>query len=823
MTYPKSSANKKSALFDLKQAFKANALIGAAALVFTVYQFVIYILGCFGDYINNAFVDSMNDIPASALSILGNAEYLEKFRKNTSVVCSLVGQESVYSVIILCAAIGAMFALCFAYSLKKKNVNFYYSSPVSRAVMFKNRITTAILWIVIVFAVPIVFDLLINIAFFGFSSYLVKMALALFAECLVYTLASFTICTIGMVACYTVIEGIFFAGTLYTFPTALMMVLDFICGGFLRGYNRSTIVSDLFSLSSSSNYFGDKSFLLETALFNPLLLGTKLKSDFYSDNIISLCYNYAVFDGESGKPIKNLILPDKNYIIPLLIWAVFIVLGMFLAKYIFTHKKMENASMHASNRFATGFFALQLSVGIAGFFAMTHIYALSKKVTQLIIFILMFVILVAVYYITVSICKRKAFHDVKTYVTPLIAGGVLGVACLLLGTGLFGFSQVPALDEIEYATVTANGMTDATYADTERGVFPFRDYYSENIIGVFSEKEDLEKFVKVAAAVSSAKDDDAQNCNITIVYRLKNGKIIKRRFESADKAAIYSLLSLTDTKEYKENLNNFILKGSEENLELLGKKTEIFDVDTGVFGGKFWTNDSSSASLANYETVELYAKSKKLFSIENSQELRKALAADFAQMTFEERFRPSEKEICRLSFVTYPDQSIGEIWDGKTVETEQDISYADSLCSYAVYPSMKNTVAYLNTLDEKQKEKVFASDFKFEDLAFVKANVLYYEDYFGYANYTNVFSGYDINYYDYSLDNSIGKIRAEITDKSKMEELFDLGKGRWYAEEGDLLVLLSTDNKNDSAEVQSVALIIPKDDIPNWLKAEIKK
>lgn len=120
MTYQKSSANKKTALFDFRQAFNTNAVIGIVSLVFTVFEFIIVTLNYFSDYINNAFSDIMTEIPASALSILGNAEYLEKFRKNTSVVCSLVGQESVYSVIILCAAIGAMFALCFAYSLKKR-------------------------------------------------------------------------------------------------------------------------------------------------------------------------------------------------------------------------------------------------------------------------------------------------------------------------------------------------------------------------------------------------------------------------------------------------------------------------------------------------------------------------------------------------------------------------------------------------------------------------------------------------------------------------------------------------------------------------------
>lgn len=822
MTFPKSSANKKSALFDFRQAFNTNAAIGIVSLVFTVFEFIIVTLNYFSDYINNAFSNIMTEIPASALSVLGNAEYLEKFRKNTTVVCSLIGQESIYTTVILCTAIGAMFALCFAYSLKKKNVNFYYSSPVSRAVMFKNRITTAMLWIVIVFAVPIFFDLLINIGFFGFSPYLVKMALALFAECLVYTLASFTICTIGMVACYTVIEGIFFAGTLYTFPTALMMVLDFICGGFLRGYNRSTIVSDLFSWSNSSTYFGEKSLLLETALFNPLLLGTKLKSDFYGDNIFGLCYNCAVFDERSGEMVKNQTLPDKNYIIPILIWCVFIVAGIFLAQYIFTHKKMENASIHASNRFATGFFALQLSLCIAGFFAMMQIYALSEKVTQLIIFILMFVIVVAVYYITVSICKRKAFHDVKTYVTPLIAGGILGVVCLVLGTGLFGYADVPALDKIESAAITANGMVDATYADTERGAFPFKDYYGENIVGVFSEKEDLEKFVKVAEAVSSSKSKNTENCSITIAYKLKNGKIVKRKFDTADKDAIYSILSLTDTKEYKENLNGFVLKSAEDNLKLLDEKAKTFDVSSDVFGDNFWEMSGNTASLADYDSVELYTKSKKLFTIKNSEKLRKALAEDLAVMTAEQRFKPTEREICTLSFVKFSDYEVGEVWDGKTIETP-DINYDNFYCSYVIYPSMKNTVAYLNSLEENQKALIFASDFKLDNLKFVKATVMYPKDYSRFGSYTRVFSGNDINYYDYNIDTGIAHTRAEITDQSKMEELFALGKGRWYADDDDLLVLFSTDKKNDAQEVQSVILIIPKEDIPDWLKAEIKK
>lgn len=842
--FPKYSANKKSASFDLKQAFNTNTIIGVVALLFTVFEFIISVLIDFSLRVNEALSDVLNEIPANPLSILGNAEYLEKFRNNTEHVCSMLSSEiDVSFVVILCAAIGAMFSLTFAYSMKKKNVNFYYSIPVDRATMFKNRITTAVMWIAIVFALPILCDMLINIAFFGFSSYLVKIALALFAECFIYSLASFTICTIGIVACYTVIEGIFFAGALYTFPTALMIVLDFICNGFLRGYNRSTVVSDIFALSSSSNYFGEKSFLLVTSLFNPLLLGTKLNAYFYSDNIFALCNNQATFDKKTGEMVKTQTLPDINYIIPILVWVVLIVAGMFLAKYIFTHKKMENASIHGSNRFATGFFALQLSMSIASVFAVTDIARVNKKIDNLIAFGVMLVIIVAVYYITVSIGKRKAFHDVKTYVTPLIAGGALGVVCLVLGTGLFGYANVPSADKIEYATITADGMVDTTYGDAERGMFPFKDYYGENIIGIFSEKEDIEKFVKVAEAVSSSKGKNMENCSITVVYKLKNGKKVSRKFDTADRDAIYSLLSLTDTKEFKENLNNFILKDSDSNMKSLSEKADIFDVGSDVFGYDFWVGYSDKASLSDYDKVEVSAKSKKMFDIKNNEQLRQALAKDFAEMTFEQRFKPTEKEICTLSFIKLYDYEVGDEWDGKPVVAYGDSNeYADSVYydtemasmvdssySYVIYPFMKNTVDYLNSLEEKQKALIFASDFKFDDLKFVKATVLYPKDYCAFGNYTRVFTG-NCNYYDYIIDGGYTRINGvytkestEITDKSKMAELFDSGKGSWYVDDDDLLVVLSTDKKNEAEEIQSVALIIPKDDISNWLEAEMKK
>lgn len=820
MMFPKSSVNKKSASFDFKQAFKTNSIIGIAAFLLTAYEFVIKILDDFSIYINDAFSDLMSEIPASALSIISNAEYIEKFRKNTIIGAAFTGQEAVYNIVIICAVIGAMFALCFAYSMKKKNVNFYYSIPIDRATMFKNRVTTAIIWIAVVFAVPIFFDLLINIRFLGYSLYLVKLALALFAECFIYTMASFVICTIGVVSCYTVIEGIFFAGTLYTFPTALMIVLDFLCNGFLRGYNRSTIISDIFSLSSSSEYFGDKSFLLITSICNPLLLGTKLKANFYSDNIITLCNNHGSYDND--KIIIKYTLPDMSYIIPLLIWAVLIVAGFFLANYIFTHKKMENASIHATNRFATGFFALQFSLCIAGFFAVMKINSVNHKLTQFIAFAVMFVVIVAVYYITVSICKRKAFHDVKTYVTPLITGGVIGIVCLVLGTGLFGYADVPAVDKVEYAAITADGMVDATYADTEKGMFPFRNYYSENIIGVFSDKEDIEKFLKVADAVSSC-NGNMENCSITIAYKLKDGKTIKRKFNTADKNAIYELLSLTDTKEYKENLNNFILKDGQSNIKSLEEKAKIFDAEADVFGGNFWSTSPGTASLIDYDTVQVFSKGTKIFDIKNSEELRKALAEDLAEMTFEQRFKPTEKEICTLSFVQPADYEAEEVWDGKVLDYEYaDTQMSGLICSYDVYPSMKNTVAFLNTLDEDKKAKLFSEKFTFDNLNISKAIVTTPESYYATGNYTRVFSGNDSEYYDYYLENGFIKTKTEITDKSKMAKLYELGKGKWYVQNDDVLVLLLTGKRNDAQEAQCIALIIPKEDIPSWLKAQIK-
>ena len=95
MTFPKSSANKKSALFDVRPAFNTNAVIGIVSLVFTVFEFIIVTLNYFSDYINNAFSDIMTEIPASALSVLGNAEYLERSEK-TPLWCARLSVRRAY-------------------------------------------------------------------------------------------------------------------------------------------------------------------------------------------------------------------------------------------------------------------------------------------------------------------------------------------------------------------------------------------------------------------------------------------------------------------------------------------------------------------------------------------------------------------------------------------------------------------------------------------------------------------------------------------------------------------------------------------------------
>lgn len=787
MTSLKYSANRSSAKFDLKQAFATNLIPAICLFVYCIFNFIILVVNSFRNVADWGYTErNGNDI----------GDYI---KNNAAVIMN--GRSN--SFLIGCIAAGIFFAIANVYVMKRKNVNFYFSLPVDRATLFKNRMLAAFGFIAGIYFITILIDFFINTYYLDNHVFLIKMALSLFAECVVYTSVSFVIFTIGMISCYTVVEGLFFGTGLLAFPTVLAAFASSLCESYVKGFARESVILQFTGLSANSNIFTNSSLLTETANFNPIFFGKKIGSGYLGDTISKLAVNWkgvsqydTLQEYESG---NKYVLPDMNYFIPLIIWAAFCVIGIFVARRIFVARKAENTELHASNNAATFIFALEFSLGITAILLQNGIFKESMAAALLIapIFIISF-------YIVAAVNKRKIKFDLKTYVIPAVIGLCLSASCFAVhaGPGL----PAPKLDEIEAASISS--FVDIAHNE-DRAVmnfeFPVVDYFSDKALGVFTDKEDLKKLIDVVEDIST-NTKNTQEKNISVAYFLKNGKKVTRNYRITNEYAALNVLSLTDTKAYKEELKYLLIGDSKKESELhkISSKYGIFDDDSSEMDSSFIStklifDKCKSATLR-------YSYGDEIVRIDNTEELRKALYKDLEASDYMQRFCPTEKELFKISFCYYDIDA----------ETGEEYYYSDPIY-YRIYPSMKNTVQYLASVGALKEPR----DFKYEPY---KATIIKYKDIKYYGDNTQPIN---TQFYESFIDTDDLALISEsllmdyygnrtVENKAQLEELINVSRSYKFANDDDMVVIYEMKDDKDNTVYQF--MIIDREHIPEFAK-----
>lgn len=733
--------------------------------------------------------------------------------------------------------------------MNKRYINFHYSIPVDRATLFKNRTISALTYMAGVLLLTIGIDYIINICYISEPVYILKMALSLYAECLIYCFVSYIIFSIGIYACYTVIEGLIFGVSLISLPTAVTYVANNFCQSFLKGYARNNVASIMEMLLGleygytdlSENSFSESSLLVSTANFNPFFFGKAIGSDRLDDTIFSLCNNtasnlYYEVDVFGNVKLKFL-LPGVNHILPLIIWALLFIGLVFIARYIFVHKKAENTGIHASNKFAVILFDIEAAFCVSSFVTSNISSSWTERYAYIAILISL-AVFAAVFFILNAISIRKAILPKKSYITGAASGVCLLVICGILSLGGFGYSQyVPEVDNIEMATITGTGIVQMDHNESNL------NEYSDSPLGtidssafaIFTDENDLKKFTEVAEAIT-AKSDNNVSTDISIVYQLKNGEKVYRNYSTADKDAVYNVLSLTDTDAYRSQLEYLMLGDAKEESDF-SKNLEAFGFSEYDFCD-YYDDENSVTDLKNmFDKGVAYFEHYGLddsVKIENTAELKEALYKDLAASTYEQRFRPEDNEVAQIKFATYyvydeyDDDYYGEYYDDYSEDDREYIDLDDGYneedyyegCSsvFRIYPYMENTVKYLKSIgvySEKtscfvnQPTKAYIIDVK----SFMGDYLYVYENYM-FESYVSNNEFYDDIYYP--VEDTYGNNTTE--DADKISELMKVSRLYQYADDDDLIILYVSKNKHNSTVY--IPMLVKSEDAPEWAKSK---
>ncbi|MCC8073645.1 MAG: hypothetical protein LIO62_05915 [Clostridiales bacterium] len=802
MTLQKYSANKKSARYDFKHSLKS--LIFPSVLSF--------LIACM------FFIYKPFEILRTYFTVRETrAEALAATREN--FVCVLTG-ISHYSDTQLCVGIfaiitGVLFAI-FSYSflMRKKTVNFYFSTALDRKTMFKNRTLSSIVMMALSAFVPILIDVFMNIYYLAHPSYMILGGLILFVAYFAYMLIGFALMSVSMIICSTFIESTAFCAGLTLTPTVLVCSADAMANCFLRGYNRASIFS--------SDTFDSRSLVNITSNFNPLFFSKAIGNYDISDNVFSFLFrgsktqSDALWYGFGGYDYESVPI---NYIAPVLIWLAVSVLVLFVAEKLFIKRKVENAGIHGLSTFASRFFAVEVGIAAAALavYLYTDIFTdLEYNISVLIAVLIAVVAIALTYAVIILINSRKIKHTLKSFI-PCIAGGVSVIAVIIiLSNGAFGYSTyVPPIDEIKYATIS-NAATNFTGGYT---VNLLDNSYSQSVtqiwsndyIGLYSDSEDLEKLESLHTLLAE-NPKNGDGTFVEIVYELKSGVLVSRQYNVTDAEDYAEILSLSDSSANKEELE-FLLSSSRKDEE----QSDLFaSLDSDYFNEYiFFQNAGTYNMLTESATKQILTQgnAKLVLSdgyetqdIENTDALRDALLADLLNMDYKERFLTDEKAIGAVCFCT--SDTIYEEYDDDTYYVA-DVIYTDGDCAvtYYIYESMTNTVNYLKSSGEY--ELLFDTDTKSEIVsATLKSVKNIIDDYYPNRSSNLVTSRISpIIYTTWSLSINADESQGDefvmnndftngttVTDSEKLKEIEENSSIIYFAYPDDYLVLLEYEN-----------------------------
>ncbi len=756
------SSNKQAKAYDLKRAFRqclAPVIIMLANLLFSLCHTT-------------------------------RIELQENKFNNTKVFVNLISEyQSVFELALI--FYGFFFAIVlFAPFMKKKNANFFFSSPVTRADIFRNRAIAGVVSIVGIIAFTVILDTIFNCVALPNDGYIILTALGLFYECVMYAVVTFAITAIGMSAANNLLEGFVLSVGIYGLPTGIVAVVNFLCRAFLYGYNRQSLLADTILRLGWSSDFDAPSLLSATANLHPFLLGARVGE--YEYDLFDLCFQI------KEKSDSKFALPDMSYIAPLIAWSVVFVALMFVAKHLFVRRKSENLGMISKNKSVIAFLVTEMALGISTLWVemFTVGDVESKLVRALLILVLFAVSWIGLY----SLFCLKVMHSKATWTCFGSAFGVLAVAICLLGGGLFGYSNyVPEVDDIKFASIIGTGIT----ADMDGALCSddiLETYYdAANGMCLLDDKDDLRIFTDVHRTLIDGERNT--NNSISIVYELNNGRRVYRRYDYVTAQGMRLVPSLVDTKEYRQNFYHYL---TGEGDDIIGLQTAKYKFGEGNF-----FNLSIGIPVRNrgVDIAELKIGPETRindYSEEFLKAFRQSLVADFKNMTYKDIFFNEHKALgcIKVYRVEYDEDYL-----------DRDYGYDGGSTQLYIYPCMTNTI---NLLKENGYYKYLIED-EMDDY-----EAVYYMQLGEYGNCvrneSDLFTYMQEDYWYYESFDPSNYVPEEnqSTDEQFIRVCYDNGdEYRFATDEDYVAVFVKNDNDN---MVYQKKLIIPVDRMKKILK-----
>ncbi len=529
------------------------------ALVSLAVLFATVILGIFNEWM--IFVDRRQFYDGLSFS----EWFTERAERVYFLGEAVMGTEGFIALLMIFAmATGIMI---FRYMFSKKAVNVYYSLGISRSNMFFSKYLSGVILLALAVFVPLLIDVIINLAVFGSTKELWITVLFYFLGVFLslifaYSVAVAVCCRVG-----TIIEAIVYSLVFLLTPVLITTVINFFFRYLLYG---SPIHECEWIFGwDNSKYYG-------SGLWSNSAIVNSSVFDYDTVPFAEVFY----FDAELQKTV-DWFMPDFASLIPLAFLTAAVTV---VALVTYKKRKTEIAGFLGSDEAvkAISVFVLSSSAACIAIEIFNELTFMNISIGICLAVIIFFAVYISFEIVSLH-NARKIFKALWKYLIHLSVAALLVV---VFANGLFGYSsRVPDAEDVESVSVsTGTGDVMMNYNELSAmkynaGAFDLADYYLlagisyQGMVDGITDADDIENIINIHEKFIECKNlevnDETLNAGfgkrvipvkIRIDYSLRNGKTIERLYPVATDEIMQMLAELTKTERYKELAIDYIQK-----------------------------------------------------------------------------------------------------------------------------------------------------------------------------------------------------------------------------------------------------------------------
>ncbi len=448
-----------------------------------------------------------------------------------------------FCLLFMAAAIFAAFLL-FGFMLKKNTSNVYYSLGISRSRLFVSRYLAGVLWIALSACLPFLILAVANLLFYGNSPEMWKTFLYIFISVFALMLFCFTVTAFVISQLGSYIEAVIISAVCIVSPGLLN-----------RGISALLSVTAKGSPYNYGNWLGSYvSFLnyRHELIYQPAGTIWDTFSLYFPLNTASGSFMMA--KGDEFVPFNY-----GKYIIFIIVSLVIALIAALLHN----HRKNEKAGFMGTCPVLEGWCVVAVGTFLASLVASVFGNSELGDGTVKALTAAAGIVIMAVGYTVVDLFFVRSFKAYRKRLWHL-AVSICAFLIIIFATGVVMnsvYSKVPDAAEIESVSVSLPDAfsSDEGYSSYESGIQLEIDRtlrvrsYDRMVVEGFESREDIERIRELNTLLSQQKKEDKGSYSFLFIYKLKNGRTVKRLYTDGGEAAFVKALEAVKTDVYRQS------------------------------------------------------------------------------------------------------------------------------------------------------------------------------------------------------------------------------------------------------------------------------